>query len=389
MSKTGRKPRNDIEKLITSLDKLRNSTAKDEEQKMMLDEVNRALERKVYEFYTLFDIGKEIGSTLNVEEILRIILFTCMAHLKVTTVTVFLVDNFFSTEEKSKKLVSIMSQGALTIKKESISIPMDGPLVNTIMKSKNIITFNELVKKGITESEKSILETLKCSICMPLLMKDAMRGLLILGSMKGEIKKFTKDQTEFLLTIISFATLALENARLFTLAITDGLTKLYSHQYFVLRINEEQKRSLRYNRDFSLLMIDIDHFKKINDTYGHPAGNAVLSQLSQIMQNDARSSDILARYGGEEFSVLLPEVNLEGAFVMAERLRRKVEDFKFKINDGTISITISMGIASWDPKINKNTSSEEIIIQADKALYQAKEEGRNKTCCFQMEVKNG
>ena len=239
--KNYKKPRNEIEKLITSLDKLRNSTAKDEEQKMMLDEVNRALERKVYEFYTLFDIGKEIGSTLNVDEILRIILFTCMAHLRVTTVTVFLVDNFFSTEEQGKKLVSTMSQGALNIKKDSIIIPIDGPLVNIISRSKNIITFDELVKKGISESEKNILENLKCSVCMPLVMKDALRGLLILGSMKGETKKFTQDQTDFLMTIISFATLALENARLFTLAITDGLTKLYSHQYFVLRINEDRK----------------------------------------------------------------------------------------------------------------------------------------------------
>lgn len=386
-----------LEKLITSLDKLRNSATENEELKLTLDEVNRALERKVYEFYTLFDIGKEIGSTLNIDEILRIILFTTMAHLKVTSVTIFLVDNFFSTERESKNIVNIMSQGVLDIKKESIAIPTDRGLVKLLTKFKNIITFDELINKGISEQEKNILENLKCTVCIPLLIKDTFRGLLILGSKRGTDKELTREQTEFLQTIISFATLALENARLFTLAITDGLTKLYSHQYFMLRIDEEYKRSLRYSRDFSLLMIDIDHFKKINDTYGHLAGNAVLVQLSKIFQEGIRTSDLVARYGGEEFVILLPEISLEGAYILAERLRIKVEANKFDFNETKISVTISIGLSSFEPKKDKDKSVEEVIMEADKLLYQAKEEGRNCVRCFQIagtetrgqEVKNG
>jgi diguanylate cyclase (GGDEF)-like protein len=174
--------------------------------------------------------------------------------------------------------------------------------------------------------------------------------------------------------------LAVESAHLKTLAITDGLTGLFVHRYFKIRLENEFARILRYNLNLSLLILDIDHFKRINDTYGHLQGNAVLKSLSEILQQNSRKADVLVRYGGEEFCIILPHTNQEGAAVYAERIRKAVEDFDFKIlnSSRTMKVTVSVGVASF-PDVDAQ-SAEDLIRFADTALYQAKESGRNRVC---------
>ncbi len=160
----------------------------------------------------------------------------------------------------------------------------------------------------------------------------------------------------------------------------DGLTNLYNHRYFHERISEEYNRAMRYSYPLSCILMDIDHFKKVNDTYGHQAGDVILKTLAKIITKNIRQVDIAARYGGEEFALILPHTYIEKSVVMAERIREQVEGTTFYFNDITIKATISMGLACFPE--NKPASYTELIRFADESLYVAKESGRNrvKTC---------
>jgi diguanylate cyclase (GGDEF)-like protein len=157
-------------------------------------------------------------------------------------------------------------------------------------------------------------------------------------------------------------------------AITDGLTDLYDHKYLLLKLEEEMERSKRCAGPISLLMIDIDHFKGYNDTFGHPAGDKILADMANIFKRCSRKADTVARYGGEEFAIVLPETNKEEAGILAERLREKVGASQF---EGNVNITVSIGLGFFDGKDTAFTK-ENFIKIADEALYRAKSKGRNR-----------
>ncbi|MBC8414624.1 GGDEF domain-containing protein, partial [bacterium] len=161
---------------------------------------------------------------------------------------------------------------------------------------------------------------------------------------------------------------------LLLLSTTDGLTGLYNRRYLNESLGKELGRARRYTLDFSIIMFDVDHFKKFNDVYGHETGDRVLKMLGNVMIKTFRDIDICCRYGGEEFLIILPSTNLENAKISAERLRVAVETTS--IDD--LSVTISIGIASY-PETDTR-SIDEFIKKADLALYKAKEGGRNRVC---------
>lgn len=168
------------------------------------------------------------------------------------------------------------------------------------------------------------------------------------------------------------------NNQLRQLVFKDGLTGLYNHTYFQDLIAKEASKTHRYHRPLSLIIFDLDHFKQINDQFGHPTGDLVLKQVGTIVRRSIRDADTAARYGGEEFAVVLPETDLEGALLMGERLRQKIESMQFHSHDDTrFSVTISAGVATWNTALNAN-SKDGLISVADKALYKAKNQGRNR-----------
>ena len=173
--------------------------------------------------------------------------------------------------------------------------------------------------------------------------------------------------------------LAEQQQQLFTLAHTDDLTGLYNRRHFMELSGAEQKRAQRYSHPLSYMMVDIDFFKNVNDTYGHDCGDTALQAIADILRNSCRSGDTPCRYGGEEFFVMLPETSMEEAKQLAERLRKTVEETPIFIGLTSISLTISIGVATCDPdtgEINPYT----VFKQADDALYQAKRTGRNRVC---------
>jgi two-component system cell cycle response regulator len=164
---------------------------------------------------------------------------------------------------------------------------------------------------------------------------------------------------------------------IYRLMTVDGLTDLHNKRFFTEAIEKEIARCRRYERAFSLVFFDIDHFKKINDTYGHLAGDAVLRQVGALVKLRLRHTDIPARTGGEEFGIIVPEVALDGARLLADKLRRSIEEAHFKFEGTVIPVTVSLGVAEWTPAIQ---TPEEIVKQADDRLYEAKRGGRNRVC---------
>lgn len=165
------------------------------------------------------------------------------------------------------------------------------------------------------------------------------------------------------------------NAELAILSQTDGLTKLFNRTHWENCLQAEYKRWVRSQHASSLVMLDIDHFKKVNDTYGHLVGDEVIRHISALIREHVRETDISGRYGGEEFTILLADTPLKNAYIFAERLRKEVESAVVKYNDIEVNYTISLGIAEIDPSIR---NYEAWIECADAALYRSKENGRNK-----------
>lgn len=205
-----------------------------------------------------------------------------------------------------------------------------------------------------------------------------MIGILYEDSKK--ITKFGKEEEGIVKALAAHAGLALENATLYELATLDGLTRIYQRRYFEAMAELEWKRVIRHRHPLSILMVDLDHFKTVNDTYGHDKGDLVLRKTAHILKSACREEDIVARYGGEEFIVLLPETDQEGTRAVAQRIHDGMKKL-YVLPDRSISVSI--GIACYPSSSAPDIYT--LIKYADQALYQAKKAGRNMTVYYAPE----
>ncbi len=164
---------------------------------------------------------------------------------------------------------------------------------------------------------------------------------------------------------------------IYRLMTTDGLTQLHNKRHFDEMLDREVARAKRYKRSFSLLVFDIDHFKRINDRFGHLAGDAILRQLGSVLLGRLRVNDVLARIGGEEFALITPEVGVDGAKELADKIRRLIADTRFEFEGARVDVTVSVGIAEWQPHYEDGL---EVLQAADAKMYEAKRSGRNRVC---------
>lgn len=190
----------------------------------------------------------------------------------------------------------------------------------------------------------------------------------------GRIDKIGSSLQNFLTNVRAQVAVLLQIRALSHAMRVDPLTRLYNRGYMNDRMREELTRSSRTNRPFTFLLLDVDHFKQVNDTHGHQAGDEVLMSLAALLKRTCRASDAICRYGGEEIAIILVDTPLSGAKIFAENLRKAVEAEKFIIDQKEISVTVSMGLAEYP---GSATKGEEVIAKADLALYQAKNAGRN------------
>jgi diguanylate cyclase (GGDEF)-like protein len=213
---------------------------------------------------------------------------------------------------------------------------------------------------------------------IPLKAGASVIGALVLGSRRKGA--YGRDVVLQLEVVAMQAGQAIERARLFDrterLATTDGLTGLTNHRAFQERLDIHLAQAGRYAKRVSLLLCDVDHFKSVNDTYGHPIGDQVLRGVAMTLLKEARTTDVVARYGGEEFAIVMPETDTAGAMVIAERIREKVGKTTFDTPQGPLRVTISLGVATFP---DDGRSKPELVERADGALYHAKRHGRNRS----------
>lgn len=222
--------------------------------------------------------------------------------------------------------------------------------------------------------EETQNEQLRNLVCVPLQGDKAILGVI---NVVNKAEGFDSEDALLLTDIAHPVAVALQNTRLYELSITDGMTQLYIHRYFQAVLEAEVKRAQRYDLKLSLLMFDIDHFKKFNDIYGHQVGDRVIQKVAEILRQNVREGiDIPARYGGEEFAVIMPGTDIEGTYLLAERLRHNIAETVLEHQGVPLNITISLGCAEFPTHAE---TPEALIARADEALYQSKRGGRNRT----------
>ncbi|HSD89964.1 MAG TPA: sensor domain-containing diguanylate cyclase, partial [Kofleriaceae bacterium] len=223
---------------------------------------------------------------------------------------------------------------------------------------------------------------------VPLFMYGDCEGVVAVQSSRGAA--FSPEHQRLLESLSLQIAAALQNAHLYELAMVDGLTGLFVRRYFDARIEEEIERSRRYGTPFSVIMLDVDDFKKLNDTYGHLVGDRVLRAIANVVKDQMRGVDTAARYGGEELAVILPRTEMVGAYNLAERIREAIAELRITTDDDpprALSVTASLGIAAYPE--SKAETGEDLVRRADRALYRAKKTGKNRVELFWTDDPSG
>ncbi|MBI4040401.1 MAG: sensor domain-containing diguanylate cyclase [Deltaproteobacteria bacterium] len=224
----------------------------------------------------------------------------------------------------------------------------------------------------------------KSMMCVPLKNRGKTIGVLQALN-KHNDQKFDEDDLNLFVAFSNQVAVAIDNAKLYNMAFYDALTKAFMRRYAEAWLETEYARVQRYHTDLAVVMFDIDHFKKINDTYGHQAGDYVLRELSQLVKANIRGADVLSRMGGEEFLICMPETSLDKALQSAERVRQVIADKAFIYEGTPIPVTISLGIASFSQF--PEAEWKKFLKDADLALYHSKEHGRNQVTIYSRQIK--
>jgi len=339
------------------------------------------LDRKIFEIETLFRASQAMNFQSDTEKLVRQILEMAAKALKSERASIMLLG------DQSDELVTKIVWGIDGIDPgaklpTTTRIKSGEGVAGMVLRSGNSIIVNEGFRDPLFKSFDSASEYeqgIRNLISVPLKIKDRVTGVINVVN-KVEEGGFNAEDQRLMQALAQQAAMAVEHARLYELAITDGLTRLFIHRYFQARLEEEILRAKRYHTTVSLILFDIDHFKKFNDTYGHQQGDIVLIEVAKVIKQTVRDTiDIPARYGGEEFTIILPETDGPGALLVAERLRKNVETHDFPGQEKPLHVTISLGIACYPD----NASSKSVLIKkADLALYACKEKGRNCSLIF-------
>jgi diguanylate cyclase (GGDEF)-like protein len=355
---------------------------------------------------SLLKVGMRLAAERNLDRLLAMIIEETTAVMNAERSSLFLID-----AERGEMWAKI-AQG---VEVAEIRFPVGTGIAGTVGKTGEIINIPDAYEDARfnPEFDKKTGFRTRSILCVPLknIVGDAIGAIQVLNKQSGQ---FEQDDEALLTALAAQAAVAIDNADMYKLltelnlsleskvkdrtaelvranerlstlnkeleeiSITDGLTQAFNRQYFMDRIKQEVKRASRYGTHVSLLMFDIDHFKRVNDTYGHQAGDAVLAFFAGLIREDLRETDLFARYGGEEFSLLAMAMDSAEAVLLAERMRRKVEAAEFVHSGQRLKVTVSIGVSTWLPEIRENF--DELIRRADEALYRAKEQGRNRVC---------
>ncbi len=337
----------------------------------ILSRVNDLLDRKLYEATILSEIGRVARSLVHFDET-----FTSVMSL-VTRVVDFTIGAAAFVETDDLDVVLILQRRAVPAVVEETK----AKLLEAILKERNGVPFGRVQARlfapagnlGNTEEP-----TLGGFATFPIVTNGRLTGLLGVGG--KSVARMSRETESFLHQVANQSHIVMENSRLFdrvkNLSIRDSLTDLFNHRHSIELVANEFERVGRYQEGFSVLMIDIDHFKKVNDEHGHPVGDVVLRDVAHLLKDTLRNVDAVGRYGGEEFVAVLAHTTGEEALQTAERIRHRIEHHPFKVQDKVLRVTVSIGVASYPDDVADSPSN--LVEEADRALYRAKEAGRNR-----------
>ena len=351
-----------------------------------IEETNEHLDRKVFEISVLYDVGKKMGEVgLDMDKLLDVIMDKSISAANAQRGSLMLVNE--DDELVLQKVRLWDSEKAETIALETfsqnITIKSGEGIAGKVLETEKMYVMNDPDKDTNFKQYDDEKRKINQLVCVPLSINNHVFGVINIANKLNE-QSFNDKDTELLLTLANQAALALDNAKLFKLAITDGLTDLFLVRHFKNRLEEEAKRAKRYNGVFSIVFIDIDHFKNFNDTYGHQQGDIVLAKCADLFKQAVRIDvDIPARYGGEELIALLPETDSEGAIIAAERIRTAIQDYEFPGQEEPLHVTVSIGVSTFPAHADTGLA---LIQKADTALYFSKENGRNQTTLYNEEM---
>lgn len=333
------------------------------------------LERANYECQQLLELAKRLAANLDLQTLLEDFLLNVMAHMRSGEVAAFTRASLEIKELTLRRGV----QGFAVDPLRRYTLSTEGPLIQELSKLRGPCRVGQLASTQTLADNLDLatLGSIGAEVLAPLVFKGTVHGLILIGE-RVDRSAYSEQDLEHLKDIATFAAIALHNAYLFDMSSTDLMTHLRMKHYILALLSERVEK--RQDGDaLSLIILDIDRFKAVNDTYGHDAGDKVIQAVSHCIRDGLRQEDVAARYGGEEFLVMLPGVDLDAAMEIGERLRAKVESYTTeRASAGELArgVTISLGIAEFDPA--RDHTGEDSIRRADVALYKSKEAGRNR-----------
>lgn len=370
--------------------------------------VSQELDMRAKHFKEFHDMSAVLNSSLELAEILE----RLANEINVIVPHDFCV--FVQFDDKNKDAILVHQSGAVTLEGESSSLTArirsalapetaEGPREEERFPVENSAILSQMLRQweqgqsapyhfpdpgdrgreiGLFDDRTRLTQPLRSLSCWRLAAGEKFIGAFFIGAVQANA--FSEYQRSFLDTLMNQVAVVMDNAILHqqikNMAHTDGLTGLLNHRTFMVKMDEEFKRLDRAeSQHFSLLLFDIDHFKKVNDEHGHPVGDVALKAVANVIRQVARSIDFVARYGGEEFAIGMVGADTAGAKMMAERIRKAVENNVITAGTITLKKTVSIGVASYYPGCGKK---EVLIAQTDKALYHAKHTGRNRVCLY-------
>jgi len=335
-----------------------------------LEEANNKLTASLAEFYTLQQISQAISSIFDMNELLKFVNDVIIGVMGVSHSTIALCHG--PQNHLKVQVSSIFNKKELAIVSDYINSDVLKPAV----KDGHSMIDNQVDPDEYPFTRGRKIQSL---ICVPLIAKGNVLGIVLIEHSLPNA--FHNDNVRLLEIIAQQVSIAIENARLYQqmhdLATLDGLTGAYNRLYFQDNLQIEFKKAQEGNYDLSILMFDIDHFKRINDTHGHLFGDLVLKSIAAFIKKKLRKEDIFARYGGEEFVILMPHTTLEQVVEKAEDIRTGVSAMIISDRVISASVTISIGVSSFPLTAD---SQMNLVKSADDALYEAKRQGRNRVC---------
>jgi diguanylate cyclase (GGDEF)-like protein len=330
---------------------------------------NNQIEKQLRQIEHLYDVIKEAGSTLNVQEMIEL--------AKDFTERMFELPHFIIavlSNDGKKYEVKIVS-GCDEVFLKSFELDIESNQIGAVLAREKKPVWMPTMEQNQRFAKWGHLP-IRSFVFMPFLVQDRVIGFICSYSLKESLL----DQEKFMNFQIfcNQISIGLQKSLLYEkvqkLSITDGLTKLYSHRYFKQRLEEEMILANRYSSPLSLLILDIDHFKHYNDSYGHVAGDHVLMDVAKILRDQSDVAHLAARYGGEEMVLIASETTKEQVIELAEKIRKSVENYSFAIGKETTRVTVSIGVATYPEDAQ---TSLDLIGKSDQALYAAKGRGRN------------